>query len=109
MEKQTIAVMAWHKVADLAELEDDTPFAVDVGDEPIALYKLGDKVYATGNVCTHQHAWLTDGYLDGDCIECPLHGGRFNIETGAPCGGPVTEGIKVYPVKVEQGAIYVAV
>lgn len=99
--------MTWHKVAQLDELEDGVPFGVEVGDDSIALYKVGEKVFGTGNICTHQHAWLTDGYLDGDCIECPLHGGRFNIETGAPCGGPVKVPLKVYPIRVEQGDILV--
>jgi nitrite reductase/ring-hydroxylating ferredoxin subunit len=99
--------MTWHKVAQLNELQDDSPFAVDIEDESVALYKVDGKLFATGNICTHEHAYLTDGYLDGDCIECPLHGGRFHIGTGEPCGGPVKTGIRVYPVKVEQDEIFV--
>lgn len=101
--------MSWHKVADLDELEDSVPFGVEVNQEDIALYRLGDKLYATGNICTHQHAYLTDGYVDGDCIECPLHGGRFSIETGEACGGPVKDALKVYPIKVEGGSVFVDV
>ena len=101
--------MTWHMVAQSEELEDDVAFAVDVEEEAIALYRVGGKLYATGNICTHQHAYMTDGYLDGDCIECPLHGGRFSIETGEPCGGPVEIPLKIYPVKEEQGSIYVDV
>jgi len=101
--------MTWHKVAQMDELEDDIPFAVEVDDQSIALYRVEGRLFATGNICTHQHAYLTDGYLDGDCIECPLHGGRFHIETGEPCGGPVDIPLKTYPIKEEQGVVYVEV
>jgi nitrite reductase/ring-hydroxylating ferredoxin subunit len=101
--------MSWHKVAELSELADGVPFAVGVNDEEIALFLLGEKLFATSNVCTHQHAYLSDGYVDGDCIECPLHGGRFSIETGEACGGPVKDPLKVYPIKIDGDSVFVAV
>jgi nitrite reductase/ring-hydroxylating ferredoxin subunit len=52
---------------------------------------------------------LTDGFLDGDIVECPLHGGCFNVKTGEGQGAPVTEDIKTYPVRVVEGNIEVQV
>jgi nitrite reductase/ring-hydroxylating ferredoxin subunit len=58
------------------------------------------EILATDNICTHAFALLSDGWLDGDCIECPLHAGRFDVRTGKALGPPVDEDIKVYPVRI---------
>ncbi len=75
----------------------------------IAVYHVDGRWYATGNICTHQEALLTDGYLDGGFIECPLHQGRFNIVSGEVEGPPVTEPLPVYPIKVDDEGIWIDV
>ncbi len=50
---------------------------IELGDLQIAIYNVEGEIYATDNICTHAFALLTDGFLDGDVIECPLHGGCF--------------------------------
>ena len=57
-------------------------------------------MYCTGNLCTHAEAYLSDGYLEGFEIECPLHGARFDIRTGAALCAPASQDILVYPVRV---------
>jgi 3-phenylpropionate/trans-cinnamate dioxygenase ferredoxin subunit len=99
--------MAWHVAAKADEVANDEILGVVVNGEPIALYNLGGTYYATGNVCTHEYALLSDGYIEGDCIECPLHQARFHIATGAVRAAPADEPIKSYPVKVEGGQILV--
>lgn len=74
--------------------------AATVGDRQIALYNVEGEIYATDNVCTHAFAILTDGWLDGDVIECPLHGGRFEVKTGKGLGPPIPCDLKTYPVRV---------
>src|SRR5215472_12880911 len=69
----------WIKVAARADLGDGEMIGVNAAGREIALYDVGGQVYATENICTHAFAMLTDGWLDGDEIECPLHGGRFNV------------------------------
>jgi 3-phenylpropionate/trans-cinnamate dioxygenase ferredoxin subunit len=101
--------MAWHAAANLAELIDDTPLAVQVAGEAIALYRLQGQVYATQDCCTHEFAPLSEGFIEGDCIECPLHLARFNIRTGAVENGPATQPVKTYPVRIENGRIMVDV
>ena len=97
----------WHRVAKTDEVLDDEPKAVQVGNDYIALYRLEDKFYATDDICTHEFASLAEGFVDGDCIECPLHAGKFHIPTGQAMTAPVTEDIRTYPVKVEGGEIFV--
>ena len=99
--------MTFTHAANLSDLVEDEPLAVKLGDEQIALYRLDGEVYATHNVCTHQFALLSDGYMEDGCIECPLHQGKFDIKTGAAMCAPVTQAIRVYPVKVEDGRILV--
>ncbi len=83
--------MAWTRVA----------AADDVAREQIALYRDKGEFFATSNVCTHQYALLSDGYFEDGCIECPLHQGSFDVRTGKAQCAPVTEDIKVYPLRVE--------
>ena len=75
------------------------------GDFELALYDVGGEVFATDNLCTHAQAFLTDGTLAGDIVECPLHGGRFSVRSGAGLGPPIPCDLKTYPVRVAEGEI----
>ena len=97
----------WITVASLADVPEGQMLAVDVAGEAVCLYNLGGTVYATQNVCTHAEASLAEGYIDGDCIECPLHQALFDIRTGKVKSAPATEDLRVYPVRVEGDAIRV--
>lgn len=98
--------MSWSKACK-ADIEAGACKGVVVDGENVAIFNVEGTFHATSNVCTHQFALLTDGYVDGDVIECPLHQGRFSIRTGAPEGDPVTESIKVFPIRVEGGEVFV--
>ena len=99
----------WVTVASRAALREGDIAGVTVGEEHIALYDLGGEVYATSNVCTHAFALLSDGWLDGDVIECPLHAGRFEIKTGKGLGPPIDCDIKTFPVRVEGENIQIKI
>src|SRR5690349_6809247 len=90
------------KLTTLSELADNTVRAITYGDQRIAIYRIGDQVYATTDICSHEYAELSEGYLDpDDCtIECPLHGSRFDISSGAPLSLPAYEPIAVFPVQI---------
>jgi naphthalene 1,2-dioxygenase system ferredoxin subunit len=90
----------WVTVASRTTLAEGEVAGVSVGDQHIALYMIEGEVYATGNICTHAFALLSDGWVDGDAIECPLHAGRFDIKTGKALGPPVTEDVPVFPVRI---------
>lgn len=91
------------------ELPADDVIAVAVAGRDIALYTVSGGVFATDNLCTHGHARLCDGFLEGHEIECPLHQGRFDVRDGKPTCDPVTEALRVYPVKVERGRVLVQI
>jgi naphthalene 1,2-dioxygenase system ferredoxin subunit len=81
--------------------------AVTVGDKELALYEVDGEVYASDNRCTHGDALLSDGFLEGNQIECPFHQGRFDVCTGKALCAPLTEDIRVYPVRIENKRILV--
>jgi naphthalene 1,2-dioxygenase system ferredoxin subunit len=87
----------------------DDVIGVAVDGRQIALYSVDGDVYATDNICTHGHALLCEGFLEGHEIECPLHQGKFDVRTGQPTCAPATEALRSYPVKVEGGRVWLAV
>jgi nitrite reductase/ring-hydroxylating ferredoxin subunit len=99
--------LAWHEVPGAQALGEDEAMGLVVDERPIALCRSGGTLYALHDVCTHQFALLSEGYVEDGCIECPLHQGRFDLGTGAPKAPPVTEPVRVYRVKTEDGKVYV--
>src|SRR3954466_8181133 len=98
----------WLRVAALSQLPDDAPLPVRLGDVPIALYRLNGQVYAIDDVCTHEFALLSQGFVEGREIECPLHQARFDITTGKCLAAPATVDINRYAVRIEAGEIFVS-
>jgi nitrite reductase/ring-hydroxylating ferredoxin subunit len=93
--------------AQSSELEEGRVLGVKIKGFSVALYRIEGTVYATSDVCTHMFALLSEGYLDGDCIECPLHQALFHIPTGEVRSPPATEPISTYPTKKEADSILV--
>lgn len=92
-------------LARVDDVPEDDVIGVIVRGVPIAIYSVGGAFHASDDICNHGQARLSEGFLDGDVIECPLHGGCFNVVSGAPCAPPVTEDMKVYDVVVDNGEI----
>jgi naphthalene 1,2-dioxygenase system ferredoxin subunit len=102
--------VCWISVASPDELLPGGSMCVRVKDRDIAIYRLvTGELRASDNRCTHEEASLADGWLDGDVIECPLHGGRFDLATGRGLCSPVVDPLEVFPVKLVNGRIAVAI
>ena len=73
--------------------------------------KVADRVYAIGNICTHEQVWLDDGIIDPDTceIECPMHEGRFDLRNGTATNLPCVEPVPSYPVHVEGDDVFIEV
>jgi nitrite reductase/ring-hydroxylating ferredoxin subunit len=99
----------WTKVASRSALAPGAMIGVEVGDTPIALYNIDGEIFATENMCTHAFATLTDGLLDGDVVECPLHGGCFKVKTGEGLGPPVPCDLKTFATRVVGDEIEVKI
>lgn len=96
----------WIMAAMLNDLPEDDVIGMEVGGRDIALYRTDEGVFASANLCSHGNARLSDGFLEDGEIECPLHQGRFCIKTGKAMCGPLTEGVNIYPVRIEGEQVY---
>ena len=101
--------MQFEKVCDLAHLADGEAARVGTSVGHVTLFRVEGDYFATQDKCSHGEWALADGYLDGHEIECPLHGGKFCVRTGAVTAFPPTVALKTYPVRVEDGAVFVGV
>jgi len=95
------------KVADLGELSPGEMKSVEVGDDQVLLANVGGDIYACDNLCTHAFAPLAEGALDGEQVECPLHGSVFNVTTGEVNDPPADESLRVFQVRIEGQDILV--
>ncbi|MDE0309685.1 MAG: non-heme iron oxygenase ferredoxin subunit [Acidiferrobacterales bacterium] len=98
-----------HYAAEISDLEDREPYPVDIAGEEIALVLMDDNIFAINNICTHEYACLSDGYIEDDRIVCPLHLAEFEVRTGAVVEDPAEEDLQTYPVVVSEGKVYVQV
>ena len=97
----------WIRIAKVDDVPEQGTLQVTVAGEPVCLYNLAGTIHATHDVCTHGHASLSEGFIvDDNLIECPLHQGKFDILTGEAVSIPCIEDVKVYPVRVEEGNIF---
>jgi 3-phenylpropionate/trans-cinnamate dioxygenase ferredoxin subunit len=98
------------KVADLKYLKEGEVIGVNVGSVQIALYRKGDQVFATDNLCTHEYCVISENYqLHGEEVECTCHGSHFNIKTGENTVPPAAAPLQTYKAKVENGEVFVEV
>ena len=91
----------------MADIAEGDMLGLEVGDARVALYNVAGTIHATTNVCTHAFALLTEGWLDDAVVECPLHGGQFDVTTGQALCPPVDCNLAVYPVRIVDGMVEV--
>jgi nitrite reductase/ring-hydroxylating ferredoxin subunit len=73
----------------------------------LAVYNIEGTFYATDDECTHGAASLSEGVLDGDVVECPLHFGAFHIPTGKPVAAPCSVPLRTYKIEVVDDTVLV--
>jgi 3-phenylpropionate/trans-cinnamate dioxygenase ferredoxin subunit len=108
--------MASFQVATKNELPFGTMKAFSVNGSDVLVANCDGALYAVSNTCTHMGGHLARGRLDGFVIECPLHGARFDVRTGANVAPPKVGSLKLtvadlrtYAVAVEGEAVKVDV
>jgi nitrite reductase/ring-hydroxylating ferredoxin subunit len=101
--------MGWVDVAHRAAVTAARMLEVEAGGAALLLYDVNGTVFATSAICPHHSAWLSQGSISGDCIECPRHMGRFHIPTGRQIRGPACPDLRTYRVRVEDGRVLVEI
>lgn len=74
---------------------------------PIAVFHIDDGFYAIEDTCSHQGASLAFGDLERVIVACPRHGAQFDVRSGRVLSLPAVRGVRCYPVKVEEGRVFV--
>ncbi|HVB97168.1 MAG TPA: non-heme iron oxygenase ferredoxin subunit [Chloroflexota bacterium] len=97
------------RVATTDEIPEGSGKFFDVDGEPIAIFHADGSFYATCDVCTHEEASLSEGELEGEEVECPMHGARFNVRTGAVLSLPAVTKLQTFPVRVVGNDIEVEI
>jgi nitrite reductase/ring-hydroxylating ferredoxin subunit/hemoglobin-like flavoprotein len=87
----------------ISDVPSGTMKCVEMDDQTIAVYNVGGEFYATQNECTHAEGPLCEGTLEGAIIECPWHGSKFDVRTGAVVARPAKDPVRIYRVVVEGG------
>ena len=97
----------WISVAKSTELPDGGALQVKCEQEILCLFRIKGQVYATQDTCTHGAASLSEGYVEGEEVECPFHQGLFHIPTGKAVGKPCIVDLRVFEVKEDGAQVFV--
>jgi nitrite reductase/ring-hydroxylating ferredoxin subunit len=80
-----------------------------LGGLALAVFNVDGEFFVTDDACTHGPGSLSEGYLDGDVIECNFHGGQFNVRPGEVLSPPCMVPVRTYAVTVEHGMVIIDV
>jgi cytochrome P450/nitrite reductase/ring-hydroxylating ferredoxin subunit len=97
----------WSPLATDQDAADGTLRRVAVGATAVCLGRVDGEWVAFDDTCTHEECSLADGELDGDVIVCPCHGSEFDVRTGEVLSPPALDPLPVYPIRVQDGTVYV--
>jgi nitrite reductase/ring-hydroxylating ferredoxin subunit len=90
-----------------AEVAPGTARKVETGELTLAVFNIDGDFFVTDDMCTHGPGSLSEGYIDGDVVECNFHNGQFDIKTGAVVSPPCMVPIKTYKTVVENGRVLI--
>ncbi|SMO60233.1 Rieske (2Fe-2S) protein [Propioniciclava tarda] len=104
--------MSFVRACSLADLKQDRPLGVHIGDVRVALVRSGDAIYAIHDECSHAKILLSVGDFDpegpdGPTLECYGHGSRFDLQTGRPLELPATAPVPIYATAIEGDDVLV--
>lgn len=99
----------WMRVTPAENIPPHEGRSVQVGGVELAIFNLKDRFVAIENRCPHQGGPLCDGIVSGATVVCPLHGWRFDLDSGAAIRASVPACVATFPTRVEDGIILVDV
>ncbi|WP_442575536.1 non-heme iron oxygenase ferredoxin subunit [Microbacterium sp. F51-2R] len=100
--------MSATRICALGDLEQDAARRFEVDGVPMAVVlDSNGEVHAIGDTCTHGDISLSEGFVDGDTLECWAHGSAFSLRTGRPLNLPAYEPVPVYAVTIEGDDVFV--
>ena len=100
-------MQSWTPVGTRDQVEPDMPLGVAVGDAKFGVYDVDGQLHAIEDVCPHAAALLSQGFVEGCEVECPLHNAVFDVTSGKHLRGEPCRDIKTFPVRLVDGRIEV--
>ena len=98
----------WLRACGTEDVETEDLIRFDHGPRTFAIYRSPNNEYfCTDGLCTHEHVHLEDGLVMGFDIECPKHNATFDYRTGEAKRAPACVNLATYPVKVEDGSVWI--
>lgn len=95
------------KLCDIDDVDEDEPYRAEIDGLGFAVFRVGNLVFVTADLCSHGPGLLSDGHVEDFQVVCPFHQGTFDIRTGEPTGAPCEIAIRTWsPVILEDG-IYI--
>jgi nitrite reductase/ring-hydroxylating ferredoxin subunit len=91
------------------DIVEGVPVCAITAGRRIAIFRLGDELFALSDFCTHEFAHLSDGVVDGETIVCPLHGARFSIRTGLSMSRIAPVDLHAYDVRERDGMVVIGI
>ncbi|WP_069853356.1 bifunctional 3-phenylpropionate/cinnamic acid dioxygenase ferredoxin subunit [Actinoalloteichus hymeniacidonis] len=92
-------------VCSLAEIPPGESVRV-LAPHPVAIFNVDGDLYAIDDTCTHQDASLSDGWVEGCLVECPLHAAMFDLRTGIPTGLPARRPVRTWAVVLVDDVVH---
>src|SRR3546814_4598212 len=93
--------LRWHLIGSLDDFVEDQPVSRVVEGTDVAIFRVNGELFALADHCTHGDARLSEGWVEGNCVECPLHQARFNLLTGEAETGPAWEPVRAYKLRTD--------
>lgn len=91
----------------LDDVDEDEPFRAEIDGFAYAVFKVGEMIFVTADLCTHGPGLLSEGYVEDCQVECPFHQGKFDLRTGIPTEPPCEVPIKTWAAVVHNGAVFI--
>ena len=99
--------MSFVRVCRIEEIAPGAARVLSDAPEPIAVFNVAGRFFATQDRCTHGQFSLSESYIEGDQVVCALHNGRFCIRTGKRLSPPVCRALRTFDVAVREGEVHV--
>jgi nitrite reductase/ring-hydroxylating ferredoxin subunit len=97
------------EVCATVDVAEGTALKIETGDLVLAVFNIDGEFYVMDDTCTHGPGSLSEGYIDGDIVECNFHNGQFNIRTGEVVLPPCMIPQRVYAVTIEDGKVVIEI
>jgi len=98
--------MARHELGPVANFSPGCQKLISLDGVAIALFRVGERFFATADLCPHRGGPLSEGVIDGGAVVCPWHQSRFDLETGSVLQGPATRAVKVFATEIVDGKLF---